>query len=304
MREILPRYKIVYDDLNELGIGEFLTSREFRMLLAKRDLHEHWDNFVKHAAEKRTFYAVGFDHEWSDSLTALADLFNHIPSNQVWEQITSFIIGEFIKSLKHKENLDHLNDSLSLIGFSEESLNPILKVIEFNSEKDEKYTLNEKGISKKESGSLTQLSKLKIFIVHGHEEGLKQSVARFLEKQDLKTIIINEQASGSNTIIEQIEKYSDVDFAVVLMTGDDEGRKRGNRKYNKRARQNVILELGYFLGKLGRKHVAVIYENDVEIPSDFSGILYIPYDSSEAWKLKLAKELKMNGFNIDINKFL
>jgi hypothetical protein len=70
MREILPRYKIVYEDLSKLGIGDFLTSREFKILLAKRELYEHWDKLVEYAAEKRTYYAPGFDHEWSDSLTA------------------------------------------------------------------------------------------------------------------------------------------------------------------------------------------------------------------------------------------
>ncbi|AWW33104.1 nucleotide-binding protein [Echinicola strongylocentroti] len=147
------------------------------------------------------------------------------------------------------------------------------------------------------------MSKSKIFIVHGHEEGIKQSVARFLEKFDLNPVIINELPSESNTIIEQIEKYGDVDYAIVLMTGDDEGRRKGTDTLQERARQNVILELGYFLGKLGRKHVSVIYEKGVEIPSDFSGIIYIPYDYNEAWKVRLVKELKANGFEIDMNNY-
>tara|TARA_R110002096_G_scaffold114977_2_gene249142 strand:+ start:3848 stop:4759 length:912 start_codon:yes stop_codon:yes gene_type:complete len=302
MREISPRYKIVFEDLIELGIGSFLTSRKFKIVMAKRDLYEHWDNFVEYAAGKRNYHAVGFDHEWGDSLTALADLFNHIQSNHIWEQITSFIIAEYIKSLNHKEKLDHLKDSLSLIGFSEDSLKPIFSEIELNSQKGEKPTSKKEGPGKNKIGEGSQELKSKIFIVHGHEEGLKHSIARFVEKQGLIPIIINELPTGSNTIIEQIEKHSDVDFAVILMTGDDEGRKKGGNTLKKRARQNVILEFGYFLGKLGRKHVAVIYENDVEIPSDFSGILYIPYDSHEAWKLKLAKELKANGFNLDLNQ--
>lgn len=302
MGEISSKYSIVYDDLKELGIGSYLTSREFKFVMAQNKLYEQWDILVKHEAKKRRYYAPGFDHEWADSLTALADLFNHIPSNTIWEQITSFIISEFIKSLNFSNNLDHLRDSLSLIGFSDESLNPIFKEIELNLEKREKPTLKAKEDTEKKEDSNLSNPKSKIFIVHGHEEGLKQSVARFLENHHLKPIIINELPSESNTIIEQIEKHSEVDFAVILMTGDDEGRKKGSRKFKKRARQNVILEFGYFLGKLGRKHVAVIYENDVEKPSDFAGILYIPYDSHEAWKLKLAKELKANGFHLDLNQ--
>lgn len=302
MAEISARYRIVFEDLETLGIGNFLTSREFKIYLAREKVLEQWLEFVESAGKRRTFYAVGIDHNQMDSLTAMADMFNHVQFDQVWEDLISLIIAEFIKSLKFRTNLEHLKESLSLIGFSENSLNLIYKEIEMNLEKNEKPTLNKKEVSSNIRDNMSAKSKSKVFIVHGHEEGLKQSVARFLEKQGLKPIIINEQPSGSNTIIEQIEKYSDVDFAIVLMTGDDEGRKRGSRKFNKRARQNVILELGYFLGKLGRKQVAVIYENEVEIPSDFSGILYIPYDSHDAWKIRLVKEMKTNGFTMDLNQ--
>ncbi|WP_234861371.1 TIR domain-containing protein [Mariniradius sediminis] len=269
--------------------------------MSKRGIFEQWVEFVGSATQKRTFHAVGFDHEIDDSLTALADMFNQIQNSQIWEELISFIISEFIKSLEFRINLQHLKESLSLTGFSENSLSLIYREIEMNSEKDEKRTLNKKNVSSNNLEKLAERSKSKVFIVHGHEEGLKQSVARYLEKHGIKPVIISEQPSGSNTIIEQIEEYGDVDFAVVLMTGDDEGRKKGDRKFNSRARQNVILELGYFLGRLGRKHVAVIYENDVEKPSDFSGILYIPYDLHGAWKVKLVKELKSSGFRLDMN---
>ncbi|WP_245949490.1 TIR domain-containing protein [Echinicola strongylocentroti] len=299
MKDVISRYKIVYDDLDNLGLGNYLTSRDFKLSMSQKGLFDFWDNIVNIAADKRTFFAVGHDHEYFDSLTAFADLLNAISSEKKWEKVATFIVYSFIKSFKYKKNLKHLEESLSLSWFDEEELSQILLEINLNSEKVEELKQTKNFVHLNNG----KMSKSKIFIVHGHEEGIKQSVARFLEKFDLNPVIINELPSESNTIIEQIEKYGDVDYAIVLMTGDDEGRRKGTDTLQERARQNVILELGYFLGKLGRKHVSVIYEKGVEIPSDFSGIIYIPYDYNEAWKVRLVKELKANGFEIDMNNY-
>lgn len=84
--------------------------------------------------------------------------------------------------------------------------------------------------------------------------------------------------------IEKLEKYSDVEFAVILLTGDDRcdaGRRRADG-HESRARQNVVLELGYFLGRLGRNRVCILYEKGVEIPSDVKGVLYKKLDLRRA----------------------
>ena len=142
-----------------------------------------------------------------------------------------------------------------------------------------------------ESGPL----KREVFLVHGHDEGTKQEVARALERLGLKPIILHEQPDAGRVILEKFEAHADVGYAVVLLTPDDEcGDKR-------RARQNVILELGYFLGKLGRRRVSVIYEEGVEIPSDYQGVLYTPLDPGTAWRFKLAREMKAAGLDIDLN---
>lgn len=142
----------------------------------------------------------------------------------------------------------------------------------------------------------------RVFLVHGHDTELKESTARFLEKLGLKPIILHEQSSKGLTIIEKFEEYSDVAFAVVLLTPDDNGCKIGeNEKFKKRARQNVIFELGYFIGKLGRKNVVGLVKDNIEIPSDFSGIIYIGIDNSDGWKMMLSKEIKAAGLNIDLN---
>jgi predicted nucleotide-binding protein len=142
-----------------------------------------------------------------------------------------------------------------------------------------------------------------VFIVHGHDEAAKQTVARFIEKLGLKPIILHEKPNEGHTIIEKFEKHSNVGFAVVLMTPDDVGAPDKERdKLKPRARQNVILELGFFLGKLGRKRVCALYKESVEIPSDYKGVLFIPMDTNDGWQLYLAKEIKAAGITVDLNK--
>lgn len=142
-----------------------------------------------------------------------------------------------------------------------------------------------------------------VFIVHGHDEATKTQVARFIEKLELEAVILHEQPNKGQTIIEKFESNaSKVGFAVVLLTPDDIGASKSSPDDVKgRARQNVILELGYFCGVLGRNNVCVLYKEDVEIPSDYVGVVYTPLDSSEGWHLKLAKEMKEAGLNVDLN---
>ena len=145
----------------------------------------------------------------------------------------------------------------------------------------------------------------KVFIVHGHDVSVKESVARYLEKIGLAPIILHEQPNSGKTIIEKFEVFSDVEFAVILLTPDDIGSTKENKEeLNERARQNVIMELGYFLGKLGRERVCVLYKEGVEIPSDYQGVLYTLYDSSDGWKMKLAQVLNQCGFSLNIEAIL
>ena len=145
-----------------------------------------------------------------------------------------------------------------------------------------------------------------VFIVHGHDNEAKEKVARFVEKLNIEVIILDEQSSKGRTIIEKFEAHAnEVRFAIVLLTSDDIGSLAGETTEPKpRARQNVILELGYFMGKLGRERVRVLYEEGVELPSDIHGIVYVPMDSSDGWQLKLAKEMNHAGLPIDPNDLL
>jgi len=145
-----------------------------------------------------------------------------------------------------------------------------------------------------------------IFLVHGRNEGIRETVARFLESLGLPVTILHEQPNRGQTIVEKFEEYSDVGFAVVLLTGDDRGglADRPPETLHPRARQNVILELGFFLGKIGRDRVCALYELGVEIPSDYSGVLFVELDANRRWQVELAKELKAAGFYVDMNRLL
>ncbi len=149
----------------------------------------------------------------------------------------------------------------------------------------------------------TGLPSKKVFVVHGHDEGAREAVARYLEKLGFEAIILHERASQGKTIIEKIEAQSDVGFAVVLLTPDDFGGRKGEQPKD-RARQNVLLELGYFVGKLGRSRVCALKRGDIEVPSDFGGVAYVSYDEAGGWKRELGGELEAAGFDIDWNQVM
>lgn len=145
----------------------------------------------------------------------------------------------------------------------------------------------------------------KIFIVHGRDEYLRTQVENVLRALGLEPIILQEQANNGKTIIEKIEKCTDVGFGIVLYTPCDEGRlKSEGVELKPRARQNVVLEHGYLMGKLGRERVCCLVSDDVEFPSDIQGVVYTSAKNVGQWKYDIAKELKAAGFDIDINKLL
>ena len=143
----------------------------------------------------------------------------------------------------------------------------------------------------------------KVFVVHGHDVAAREAMARFLEKIGLEAIILHEQPDQGRTIIEKFEDYaSEVAFAVVLLTPDDLAGAIDSSSPSTRARQNVIFELGYFVGKLGRGRACLLKKGKIEIPSDLYGVIYTEMDSEDGWKLKLVKELKAAKLTFDANK--
>ena len=141
----------------------------------------------------------------------------------------------------------------------------------------------------------------KVFVVHGHDGELKNAIARTLERQGIEAIILSEQANLGATIIEKFERYSDFKAAICLFTDDDLGKAKVDKDYMARARQNVVFEAGYFIGKLGRNHVVLLANNEIEMPSDLSGVVYT---DNAMWEMQVLKELKEMGLSVDLNKVI
>ncbi len=170
-------------------------------------------------------------------------------------------------------------------------------------------TYGERAVKIKEQKKIKKIGTIsdnkQVFIVHGHNIEKKETTARIIEKLGLEPIILHEQANMGRTIFKKLSEYSDVvGFAIILLTSDDIGKEKDESDLKPRARQNVIFELGYFLAKLGDKNVCALYENGVEIPTDYIGVTFIQFDSAGKWKFELVRELKAAGFNVNANNIL
>lgn len=141
----------------------------------------------------------------------------------------------------------------------------------------------------------------RIFIVHGHDEAKKFKLARFLKDLTAhEPVILHEQPNRGAVLIEKLEaSAATTGFAVVLLTADDFGRAKRETTETPRARQNVVFELGFFMGALGRANVAVLMEEGVEEPGDVTGLVYTRLDSSGAWKAALASEIEEAGIPVE-----
>jgi predicted nucleotide-binding protein len=145
-----------------------------------------------------------------------------------------------------------------------------------------------------------RLTNRRVFVVHGHDNEAKEVTCRFIEKMGLEAVVLHEQPNEGKTIIEKLEHNADVAFAVILLTPDDRGASIADQEnFRFRARQNVMLELGYFLARLGRDRVCALLKGNVEIPTDYRNVLHIEMDNDGGWKTKLFQELKSANIDID-----
>ncbi|MCQ3028914.1 nucleotide-binding protein [Pseudomonas tremae] len=180
--------------------------------------------------------------------------------------------------------------SIALLKTAQSSLKDDLEYLQENSEPEQ-------------PAIVSSINSRRVFVVHGHDETAMHGLARFLEKLGLEAIILKEQPDQGRTIIEKFEATAgDVGFAVVLLTPDDVGASVKAETSDARARQNVIFELGYFAGKLGRGRVCLLRKGRVEIPSDLYGVIYTDMDAADGWQTKLVKELKAAKLDFDANR--
>ncbi len=149
----------------------------------------------------------------------------------------------------------------------------------------------------------------KVFVVHGHDQALKTDVERFLHEIGLEPIVLHRQPDQGRTIIEKFEAFSDVGYAFILLTPDDiaytadqESKDDPDRKKEKRARQNVIFEFGFFVGKLGREGVCCLHKKGVVLPSDLDGLVYKAVsDSVDTQGLSIIRELRAAGYKVNFD---
>ena len=253
----------------ELLNTKLSTGSDFENL---KESHDKWNNFNKELL-KRIFSTPAIEKEYSQPVGGSYLM------NQSWPYWAE---EEFKEIKRNVARLEAIVEKLELIP--SRASNPVGKI---------------------NQGSVKSIKNSNVFIVHGHDEASKHDVARFLQRVKLNPIILHEQANEGKTIIEKFEHHSDVSYAIALLTPDDSAfSKKSAETVNDRARQNVIFELGYFLGKLGRKNVCALIKSKVEIPSDYQGIVYIDYDEKNAWKFQIAKELRSAGFEIDMNDLI
>ena len=152
---------------------------------------------------------------------------------------------------------------------------------------------------------MNEEARRKVFISHGQDEETITTVAKFVENLGLKVTVLDEQPSNDLTVIENLEKYADeTGFAIALLTPDDVGalKDEADRQLNPRAHQNVIFELGYFIGKLNPNQVCLLYKEGVELPSGIRDVAYVPMDSDDDWKLKLSQGMRKAGLPIDMSR--
>ena len=172
----------------------------------------------------------------------------------------------------------------------------------FESEIRHDVDISERGQRDSNNASYKESHKRNIFIVHGNNDGVKDKVANFISRLGIEPIILNKQINRGQTLLEKFEEYSDIKAAIIIFTNEDISDYNNDSEYEKKARQNMIFEAGYFLGKLGKKNMIVIAEQGLMLPSVLEGYTCFMLDQEEKWKMDIAKKLKsMKRFSIDMS---
>ena len=252
--------------------------------------------------------AIELLHRALDAITELKQLQYDSPKFEKWKRGARVHIGHiFGEESSHVAEFMRIFPSWILPNNAQEhvqDLDSASALLESMIEEIETHWENDNATQISSSPQANDRPNLKkVFVIHGRDDGAKETVARFLTSLGLEPVILHEQANLGRTIIEKFESHTQVGFAVALLTPDDVGSLKDEEHNSRpRARQNVIFEFGYFIGKLDRKRVCALVKGDVEKPSDYDGVLYIPLDNSDGWKLQLVKELKSAGLEVDANK--
>lgn len=268
-------YYVFQDVLEVIGAADFLKNASAEMIVRIRRLPEYneflelYGRICEQAADRlevRSYFLR---------------LKRYVPASKLHFLFLNFIIGMNEEVRKFQNLLNALLDKSVDFPFDKELLNDKDKII-FG--RDDENMVNKK-----------------IFIVHGHDMKVRDKVELFCRRIGLDPVILSEKASAGKTIIEKIEFYSEVSYALILYTGCDEGRTKGTGELHDRARQNVVFEHGYMVVKLGRNRVIALVDKGVEIPGDLSGVVYISLENSD-WEIQVMRELENGGLKIAWSK--
>ncbi|MDH5682872.1 MAG: nucleotide-binding protein [candidate division WOR-3 bacterium] len=258
-----------------------------------------------------------------DTQSVLVVLFNSdrfLPADSIAYRL-KMGLGRVFRSLSLLEQQDFVvkdiwpmqgvdESDLDVFGITERGSEIVLGPVAIEQGNQSSYDFPEQSTARRSTNKIVDLTgravnvwrkgfKNRVFIVHGHDNEIKQTVARFLELLGIDAVILHEQPNKGKTIIEKFEEYSVVDYAIVLLSPDDIGTAKSEpRSQSPRARQNVIFELGFFVGRLGRGRVCILCKDKVEIPSDYQGVVYTQFDNAGGWKNKLVKEMLARGIHI------
>jgi predicted nucleotide-binding protein len=213
-----------------------------------------------------------------------------IPTDVLYNEYFCNPTGGWSEQIDHRPSVFATSHTIEALNSLKEAFNAFDLIKNFNVRKDmHNQIINNKN---------------QVFIVHGHNNEIKQEMARFLEKLGCSVVILEEQVdSGLTTIFEKFKRYATgASYAIILLTPDDLPAI-SDEQMLARARQNVILEMGFFIGKLGESAVCLAKKGKVNIPSDIQGILYLDLENG-GWKLELASKLKKAGLNIDMSNLI
>lgn len=274
----LQLQKMCLSGISLQNLPEYAQWMSSVSLFAKRHLESH-------PMKKDLDDAYFFRNDYARGFTAMLGLLDVIgKDDEFWRELKTHTIGSLTNSIsaQHTQLPEQPNA--------------------YERANQNNQTVKPEAAEKRYSEAMNK----KVFIVHGHDNAAKQETARVLEKIGLDAIILHEQPDAGKTIIEKIEAYTDVSFAVVLYTECDLGRAKeaevDDERY--RARQNVVFEHGYLIGKLGRDKVCALVKGNVETPGDITGVVYTKMDDNGAWKLQLVRNMKAAGLDVDANRLM
>jgi predicted nucleotide-binding protein len=157
-------------------------------------------------------------------------------------------------------------------------------------------------VSKKEK-IMEKTSIPKVFVITGKDEKKKAAVASFLANLGVEPVIPQEDNGYKTNLVEKLGKNSEVAFAIILLVGDEVGYPKEKPEESRpRANQKVIFELGFMMGRLPQNQVCALYEEGLDLPAEYQGNVFIPFDGGGLWKLLTARAMKMAHLDIDMNK--